>query len=148
MALSQTSSSRTISNLMRQQPVNLVSQDDMSVVAGATIERRTRINRPDDENTRCSVSNVRGQPKDFSQLTQPPTTLSTSNAISFLQRHTEPFVRRLRTCGTRQSRSFENIRDAEFSCSSFNNVTTPSASHFGTCPPCSGRSALPALCAI
>src|ERR1700720_3782283 len=39
---------------------------------------------------------------------------------------TEPFVRRLRTCGTRQSRSFENIRDAEFSCSSFNNVTTPS----------------------
>src|ERR1700732_2484724 len=38
MALSQTSSSRTISNLMRQQPVNLVSQDDMSVVDGATIE--------------------------------------------------------------------------------------------------------------
>ena len=69
-------------------------EDDMSVV-GATIERRTRINRPDNENTRCSVSNVRGQPKDFSQLTQPPTTLSTSNAISFLQRHTEPFVRRL-----------------------------------------------------
>src|ERR1700731_1850047 len=80
MALSQTSSSRTISNLMRQQPVNLASQDDMSVVGGATIERRTRINRPDDENTRCSVSNVRGQPKDFSQLTQPPTPLSTSNA--------------------------------------------------------------------
>jgi hypothetical protein len=37
------------------------------VVGGATIERRTRINRPDDENTRCSVSNVRGQPKDLSQ---------------------------------------------------------------------------------
>ena len=36
-------------------------------------------------------------------------------------------MRRLRTCGTRQSRSFENIRDAEFSCSSFNNVTTPSS---------------------
>jgi hypothetical protein len=36
-----------------------------------------------------------GQPKDFSQPTQPPTTLSTSNAISFLQRHTERFVRRL-----------------------------------------------------
>ena len=66
-----------------------------SVVGGATIERRTHINRPDDENTRCSVSNVRGQPKDFSQLTQPRTTLSTSNAISFLQGHTEPFVRRL-----------------------------------------------------
>src|SRR3984893_17196497 len=114
-------------------PVILESQDDMNVVNGATIERRTRINRPDDENTRCSVSNVRGQPKDFSQLTQPPTTLSTSNAISFLQRHTEPFVRRLCTCGTRQSRSFENIRDAEFSCSSFNNVTTP-FDHFHACP--------------
>ena len=34
------------------------------------------------------------------------------------RRHTKPFVRR-RTCGTRQSRSFENIRDAEFSCSFF-----------------------------
>ena len=110
---------------MPQQPVNLVSQVDMSVVGGATIERRTRINRPDDESTGCSVSNVRGQPKDFSQLTQPPTTLSTSNAISFLQRHTKPFARRLRTYGTRQSQSFENIRDAEFSCSSFNDVTTP-----------------------
>ena len=38
----------------------------MSVVDGATIEPRIRINRPDDENTRCRVSSVRGQPKDFS----------------------------------------------------------------------------------
>src|ERR1700716_2833686 len=45
------------------------------------------------------VSSVRGQPKDFSQLTQPPTILSTSNAISFLQGRTEPFARRLWTCG-------------------------------------------------
>ena len=30
----------------------------------------------------------------------------------------------------RQSRSFENIRDAEFSCSSFNDVTTPSRDLF------------------
>ena len=67
----------------------------MNVVGGATIELRTRINRPDDENTRCSVLNARGQPKDFSQLTQPPTTLSMSNVISFLQERTEPFVRRL-----------------------------------------------------
>src|ERR1700738_2651746 len=96
-------------------PVILESQDDMSVVDGATIEPRIRINRPDDENTRCRVSSVRGQPKDFSQLMQPPTTLSTSNVISLLQG---------RTCGARQSRSFENIRDAEFSCSSFNDVTT------------------------
>src|SRR5580704_4231276 len=72
-------------------PVILESQDDMSVVDGATIEPRIRINRPDDENTRCRVSSVRGQPKDFSQLTQPPTTLSTSNVISLLQGRTEPF---------------------------------------------------------
>ena len=60
---------------MQPLPVILESQDDMSVVDGATIEPRIRINRPDDENTRCRVSSVRGQPKDFSQLTQPPTTL-------------------------------------------------------------------------
>jgi hypothetical protein len=75
--------------------VILESQDDMSVVDGATIEPRIRINRPDDENTRCRVSSVRGQPKDFSQPTQPPTTLSTSNVISPLQGRTEPFARRL-----------------------------------------------------
>src|ERR1700730_10688226 len=33
-------------------PVILESQDDMSVVDGATIEPRIRINRPDDENAR------------------------------------------------------------------------------------------------
>src|SRR6202023_4303526 len=75
-------------------PVILESQDDMSVVNGATIEPRTRINRPDDENARCRVSSVLGQPKDFSQLTQPPTTLSTSNVISPRLELTEPFVRR------------------------------------------------------
>jgi transposase-like protein len=42
--------------------VILESQDDMSVVDGATIEPRIRINRPDDENTRCRVSSARGQP--------------------------------------------------------------------------------------
>jgi hypothetical protein len=73
----------------------LESQDDMSVVNGATTEPRIRINQPDDENTRCRVSSVRDQPKDFSQLTQPPTIHSTSNVISFLQGHTEPFASRL-----------------------------------------------------
>src|ERR1700688_2327831 len=47
-------------------PVIFESQDDMSVVNGATTEPRIRINRPDDENTRCRVSSARGQPKDFS----------------------------------------------------------------------------------
>jgi hypothetical protein len=78
----------------RPKPHTMESQDDMSVVNGATIEPRIRINQPDDENARCRVSSVRGRPKDFSQRTQPPTTLSTSNAISFLQGRTERFARR------------------------------------------------------
>ena len=65
-----------------------------SAVDGATTEPRTRINRPDDENARCRVSRARVQPKDFPQLTQPHTTLSTSNAISFRQGPTESFARR------------------------------------------------------
>ena len=51
--------------LMLPLPVILELQDDMSVVNGATTEPRIRINRPDDENTRCRVSSARGQPKDF-----------------------------------------------------------------------------------
>ena len=89
-------------------PDKLVTDDLRSYAAAASdlgITRRHergrwRNNRaenshPDDENTRCRVSSVRGQPKDFSQLTQPPTTLSTSNVISLLQGRTEPFARRL-----------------------------------------------------
>jgi transposase-like protein len=64
-------------------------------VDGATTEPRIRINRPGDENTRCRVLNVRDQPRDFSQLTQPPATRSTSNVISLLQGRTEPFAHRL-----------------------------------------------------
>ena len=80
---------------MLLQPVILGSQNAMNAVDGATIEPRIRINRPDDENTRCRVSSARGQPRDFSQLMQPPTTLSTSNVISLLQGRTDPFARRL-----------------------------------------------------
>ena len=60
--------------------------------------------------------------KVISQLTQPPTTLSTSNAISFLQRDTEPLCGGYEHVARGSQWSFENIRDAEFSCSSFNNV--------------------------
>jgi len=56
----------------------------------ATIERRVRINRPDDENTRCKVSRAWDPLKDFSQSMQQPTTLSTSSAISPQQERTEP----------------------------------------------------------
>jgi hypothetical protein len=75
--------------------VILESQNDMSVVDGATIEPRIRINQPDDENTRCRVSRALHPHKDFSHFMQQPTTLSTSNVISFLQGRTEPFARRL-----------------------------------------------------
>src|ERR1700680_2105801 len=75
---------------MLLQPVNLGSQNATSAVNGATTEPRIRINRRDDENARCRVSRVRVQPKNFSQPTQPLTTLSTSNAISPPQKRTEP----------------------------------------------------------
>src|SRR3979411_3256075 len=87
------------------QPVILGSQNATSAVNGATTEPRIRINRPDDENARCRVSRVRVQPKNFSQPTQPPTTLSTSNAISLrknapsLLGHGDADVARPRRCG-------------------------------------------------
>jgi hypothetical protein len=62
----------------------------MNAVDGATIERRIRINRPDDENTRCKGSRAWDPRKDFSQCMQQPTTLSTSSAISPQQERTEP----------------------------------------------------------
>ena len=57
---------------------------------GATIERRIRINRPDEGKRRCKGSRVSGRRKDFSQCMQQPTTLSTSSAISPQQERTEP----------------------------------------------------------
>ena len=90
LALSPTSSSQMISDLMELQPVILESQNAMNAVYGATIERRIRINRPDDENARCKVSRAWDPRKDFSQCMQQPTTLSTSSAISPQQERTEP----------------------------------------------------------
>jgi hypothetical protein len=58
-------------------------------VDGVTTEPRIRISRPDDERARCKVSRAPGPRKDFSQSTQPPTTSSTSNAISPQQERTE-----------------------------------------------------------
>jgi len=90
LALSPTSSSQMISDLMELQPVILESLNAMNAVDGATIERRIRINRPDDENARCKVSKAWDPRKDFSQCMQQPTTLSTSSAISPQQECTEP----------------------------------------------------------
>src|SRR5271157_4102309 len=127
MALSPTNSSRMISDLMGLQPVIWGSRSATSEVDGATTEPRIRINRPADESARCKGSRAQAQPRDFSQPTQPHTIPSTSNAISFQPEHTEPFVRRLWTCGAQQLQSLENVRDAEFSRSFFDNVTAPPA---------------------
>src|SRR5208283_4851300 len=72
MALSQTRSSRMISDLMLLQPVILGSQNVMNAVDGATIERRIRISQLDEGSARCKVSRAWDPRKDFSQPTQPP----------------------------------------------------------------------------
>ena len=46
--------------------VSLDSLNAMNAVDGAIIERRIRINRADDENTRCKVSRAWGPRRDFS----------------------------------------------------------------------------------
>jgi hypothetical protein len=108
------------------QQVILESQSVMNAVDGATIERRIRINRPGDENTRCRVSRVRVQPKDFSQRTQPLTTLSTSNAISPQQERTEPSGPRRRRRGAKSSLREPNM-PAYLLRALFGNVTVPGA---------------------
>src|SRR6202047_4000125 len=94
MALSQTSSSQMIFDLTVQRRGILGSQNAMNAVDGATIERRIRINRPDDENTRCKVSRAWDSRKDFSQCMQQHKIPSTSNVISPQQERTEPSGRR------------------------------------------------------
>jgi hypothetical protein len=49
------------------QPVILESQTAMNAVDGATIERRIRINRPDEGSARCKGSRAWDPRKDFSQ---------------------------------------------------------------------------------
>src|ERR1700674_3151773 len=103
MALSQTSSSQMISDLMLPQPGILGSQNAMNAVDGATIERRIRINRPDDENTRCKVSRAWDRRKDFSQCMQQHKIPSTSSAISPQQERSEPSGHRPCRHGTKSS---------------------------------------------
>ena len=80
--------------LMGLQPVILASQNAMSAVDGATIERRIPINRPDEGRGRCRGSRAWDPRKDFSLFMPQPTTLSTSNVISPQQERTEPSGRR------------------------------------------------------
>ena len=75
----------------------------MNMVDGATIERRIRINRPDDENTRCKISREWVPRKDFSQCMQQLIILSTSSANLPQQERTEPSGHRLCRHGTKSS---------------------------------------------
>src|ERR1700730_2265434 len=110
---------------MLLQPVILGSQNATGAVNGATTEPRIRINRPDDENARCRVSRVRDQPKNFSQPTQPLTTLSTSNAISPPQKRTEPSGPRRCRRGATSSLRREPDMQADLLRALFGNVTVP-----------------------
>src|SRR5476651_2234900 len=107
-------------------PVILESQNDMSAVDGATIERRIRINRPDDENTRCRVSRALHPRNDFSHFMQRPTTLSTSNAISPQQERTEPSGPRQCRRGAKSSLREPNM-PAYLLRALFGNATVPGA---------------------
>ena len=125
MGLSQTSLLRMTSDLMLPRPVILVSQNATSAVNGATTEPRIRINRPADENARCRVSRVQVQPKNFSQPTQPPTTLSTFSAISPQQERTESSGPRRCRRGAKSSLRREPNMPADLLRALFGNVTVP-----------------------
>ena len=97
----------------------------MSAVGGRTTASRIRINRPDAGSARCSASRARAQRKDFSPLTLPSSTPSTSNATSLpLQRIAFSAPRR-RARGARQSRLLKISRAAAHSRSFVGNVTRP-----------------------
>src|SRR5208282_5794330 len=135
MALSQTSSSRTTSDLIGLLPVNLESQDVMNAVDGATIEQRTRISRPGDESARCKALRALGQRKDFSQYMQQSTTHSTSNVISHRQERTEPFGPRRCRHGTKSSPQREADVPAELLHALFGNVKKPRSVPIDRVPP-------------
>src|SRR3979411_2958858 len=112
---------------MELQPVILESQNAMNAADGATTERRTRINRPDEGRGRCKGSRASGRRKDFFQCMQQSTTPSTSNVILHRQERTEPFGPRRCRHGTKSSPRREPDVPAEFLRVLFGNVTKPSA---------------------
>jgi transposase-like protein len=75
--------------------------DHRSAGDGATIGRRIRISQPDEGRGKCTVSRAWDPRKDFSQRMQPPTTRSTSNAVSFRQEHAGLFELRPQTSDAR-----------------------------------------------
>src|ERR1700720_1304442 len=110
---------------MELQPVILESQNATSAADGATTERRTRINRPDEGRGRCKGSRASGRRKDFSQCMQQSTTPSTSNVILHRQERTEPFGPQRCRHGTKSSPRREPDMPAELLRVLFGNVTKP-----------------------
>src|ERR1019366_8397535 len=123
MALFQTSSSRMTCALMGLQPVSLESQNAMSAVDGATIERRIRISRPDEGRGRCKGSRAGDPRKDFSQYMQQPIILSTFSAILPQQERTEPSGHRPRRRGVKSSLRREPDVPGDLLRAIFGNVT-------------------------
>ena len=110
------------------QPVSLDLPNAMSVVDGATIERRIRISRPDEGRGRCKGSRAWDSRKDFSQSTQPHITPSTSSTISPQQERTEPSGHRPCRRGVKSSLRREPDVPGDLLCARFANVTEPSQS--------------------
>src|ERR1019366_2686293 len=125
MALSPTSSSQMISDLMELQPVILESLNAMNAVDGVTIERRIRISRPDEGRGRCKGSRAWDPRKDFSQCMQQPIILSTSSAISPQQERTEPSGHRPCRHGVKSSLRRESDVPGDLLRALFGNVTKP-----------------------
>src|ERR1019366_1384729 len=127
MALSPTSSSQMISDLMELQPVILESLNAMNAVDCATIERRIRISRPDEGRGRCKGSRAWDPRKDFSQCMQQPIILSTSNVILPRQERTEPSGHRPCRHGVKSSPPREPEVPGVLLRAIFGNVTEPLA---------------------
>src|ERR1019366_8973600 len=115
--------SQMICDLTVQRRGILGSQNAMNAVDGATIERRIRINRPDDENTRCKVSRAWDPRKDFSQCMQQHKILSTSSAISPQQERTAPSGHRPCRHGVKSSLLREPDVPGDLLRAIFGNVT-------------------------
>ena len=108
------------------QPVILESQNAMNAVDGATIERKIRINRPDEGRGRCEGSRAWDPRKDFSRCKQQHKIPSTSNVILPQQERTEPSGHRPRRHGAKSSLRREPDAPGDLLRAIFGNVTEPS----------------------
>ncbi len=108
------------------QPVILESQNAMNAVDGATIERKIRINRPDEGRGRCKGSRAWDPRKDFSRCKQQHKIPSTSNVILPQQERTEPSGHRPCRHGAKSSLRREPDVPGDLLRAILGNVTEPS----------------------